>query len=575
MYVSLTGTLLGGSAIGSADFTGTPQGSIYQSFADVTSLVQAAGSGTYTVANVQAALRDANGNLPYMGSYAGWSLVVAYSDPAAPERNLTVFDGYAVQQSNDPNLNIPISGFVAPPKGAVNAEIGVVAYEGDLGTTGDSMALNGKQLSDAANPANNFFNSVISNLGVAANGQEPELREPDGLRRQGRSGPRRGDRERRHQRHHHPEHLGRRLFPRRGDHGDRPLRSEPDGDQDFHGPHRRRRPSGSGPAPSRPATFCNTPSRRQTRLPAWTPPSKVVLTDPIPTNTQYVPGSLRIVSGANAGSKTDAAGDDQAEFNAASNAVVFRLGAGANASSGGTLAVGDSTTITFQVQVNPGAPANTMIANRATTAFQGVTTGLSLSSTSNLVAVSVVGSTTIPVPTTVTLGTTPVTLKDTADLEGGVNPTGTITFTLFRGGAMVDTETVDGQRQRHLHDADRLHPADHRHGDRHLPVERHLQRRRNNKRVSDNNDPTEQVTVSTASPTLTTTPTPTTVTLGTTLGDAEGHGGPGRRLSTRPARSPSRWLRRAAARWTRRRSRSAATAPTRRRPASPCRPPAR
>ena len=165
-YVSLTGTLLGGSVIGSADFTGTPQGSIYQSFADVTSLVQAAGSGTYTVANVQAALRDSNGNLPYMGSYAGWSLVVAYSAPSLPERNLTVFDGYAVQQSNDPNLNIPISGFVAPPKGAVNAEIGVVAYEGDLGTTGDSMALNGKQLSDAANPANNFFNSVISNLGV-------------------------------------------------------------------------------------------------------------------------------------------------------------------------------------------------------------------------------------------------------------------------------------------------------------------------------------------------------------------------------------------------------------------------
>ena len=36
-----------------------------------------------------------------------------------------------------------------------------------------------------------------------------------------------------------------------------------------------------------------------------------------------------------------------------------------------------------------------------------------------------------------------MTLTDTADLEGGSNPTGTITFTLVApGGATVDTETV-------------------------------------------------------------------------------------------------------------------------------------
>ena len=34
-------------------------------------------------------------------------------------------------------------------------------------------------------------------------------------------------------------------------------------------------------------------------------------------DTTYVPGSLEIVSGPNAGPKTDAAGDDQAEFDAA------------------------------------------------------------------------------------------------------------------------------------------------------------------------------------------------------------------------------------------------------------------
>src|SRR5262249_38761105 len=86
---------LAGTTIGSAAYSGTPTGSVYQGFANVTSLVQAAGSGAYEVGNVQAALTNANGGLPYPGSYAGWSLVVAYSAPSLPERNLTVFDGFA------------------------------------------------------------------------------------------------------------------------------------------------------------------------------------------------------------------------------------------------------------------------------------------------------------------------------------------------------------------------------------------------------------------------------------------------------------------------------------------------
>src|SRR5438270_14061519 len=50
---------------------------------------------------------------------------------------------------------------------------------------------------------------------------------------------------------------------------------------------------------------------------------------------------------------------------------------------------------------------------------------------------------TTPDQTSVTLGP-PVTLKDTADLEGGSNPKGTITFTLVGpdGTTVVDTEMV-------------------------------------------------------------------------------------------------------------------------------------
>ena len=41
-----------------------------------------------------------------------------------------------------------------------------------------------------------------------------------------------------------------------------------------------------------------------------------------------------------------------------------------------------------------------------------------------------------------TLGTSSVTLNDTAVLSGGYYETGTITFTLYLGSTLVDTETV-------------------------------------------------------------------------------------------------------------------------------------
>lgn len=49
---------------------------------------------------------------------------------------------------------------------------------------------------------------------------------------------------------------------------------------------------------------------------------------------------------------------------------------------------------------------------------------------------------TTPSTTSVVLGTSSVTLKDTATIQGGTSPTGTITWTLFLGATKLDTETV-------------------------------------------------------------------------------------------------------------------------------------
>ncbi len=127
--------------------------------------------------------------------------------------------------------------------------------------------------------------------------------------------------------------------------------------------------------------------------------------------------------------------------------------------------------------------------------------------------------TTTPSQTNVTLGTTPVTMTDTADLSGGNNPTGSITFTLYYNGGStpVDTETVTVNGNGTYSTPAGYTPpttggvigtyqwdASYNTGDS------------NNVSVSDNNDPSEQVTVSAASPTITTTPSPTTVTLTST-----------------------------------------------------------
>src|SRR5207342_2668375 len=112
------------------------------------------------------------------------------------------------------------------------------------------------------------------------------------------------------------------------------------------------------------------------------PATNIILNDLIPANTTYVPGSLRVVSGANTGNKTDAAGDDQARFDSANNQVIFNLGTGASATLGGSLAIGATTSILFDVKVNNNVAANTVIINQASINYTGVTTGFSFSSLS-------------------------------------------------------------------------------------------------------------------------------------------------------------------------------------------------
>ena len=123
--------------------------------------------------------------------------------------------------------------------------------------------------------------------------------------------------------------------------------------------------------------------------------------------------------------------------------------------------------------------------------------------------------TTTPSPTSVTLSnTTPPVLTDTADLAGGNSPTGTITFTLYQGSTLVDTETANVNGNGNY-----TTPTGYT-----LPTtavtgtyqwDASYSGDSNNSPASENGSANEQVVVSPASPAITTTPNMTNVTLGT------------------------------------------------------------
>ena len=324
----------------------------YQAFADVTSLVQAGGGGSYTIANVQAGTGA--------DRHAGWSLVVAYQDVTQPARNLTVFDGFA-QVANGATTTIPVSGFRTPLDGDVNTQLGFVSYEGDINLAGDSLALNGTTLSDAQHPAVNFFNSGISDLGSPVTGKSPDYANQLGFDAGVFAVP-----------------AG--VVPNNSTSaniklsttGDRYLPGVVFFRTDIYAPEMVLKKTVTdlnggdvNPGDVLRYEISSTNTGRSSAYDAR-------IDDAIPPQTSYQPGSLEIVAspGGVAGPKTDPTDADQAEFDAPSNAVRFRIGTGAGAlvppnDGGGVIAPGESFTVRFDVVVGATAADGTQILNTA------------------------------------------------------------------------------------------------------------------------------------------------------------------------------------------------------------------
>jgi uncharacterized repeat protein (TIGR01451 family) len=335
----------------------------YQGFAPITGIVETARGGSYTVADVQL------GTGLHADQSGGWAILVVFQDDSEPLRNMTVFDGLKfvkVPAEGGVPVDIPLSGFLTPPAPApVKTRLGLIAYEGDLGTTKDSALLNyglpnAKLLENGANPKDNFFNSSISDTaGKLVTDRNPNDRNTFGFD---------GD------------FFESNQYLSNGQRSTT-LRLSTDGD---------------GYAPGAVVfstdlfptdvvaeksvdkkvaqlgevlTYRIKVTNNRDVTGFGDTATNVVLRDAIPPNTDYVPGSLRLVNDNDMVPKTDPVDSDQAEF--LSGGVVFRLGVGATGTTGGELAAGESATVQFQVRVHSlGLPPDTQIVNRGTVGFK-------------------------------------------------------------------------------------------------------------------------------------------------------------------------------------------------------------
>ncbi|MFI5620775.1 DUF3344 domain-containing protein [Streptomyces sp. NPDC051567] len=147
----------------------------YQASADVTPLVREGGAGMWTAAQLNIAMGHSG-----TGAWGGWTLVAAYEHPREPVRRVSLWDGFAgfaEGAGETAGETVGIVGLDVPAGAAGWA--GVVGYDGDRGTPGDSLTVTSDrgrrvEISDSGNPSHDVMNSTITDFGRRSFVRQPE-----------------------------------------------------------------------------------------------------------------------------------------------------------------------------------------------------------------------------------------------------------------------------------------------------------------------------------------------------------------------------------------------------------------
>uniref|UniRef100_UPI001E3D0907 isopeptide-forming domain-containing fimbrial protein n=2 Tax=Clostridium haemolyticum TaxID=84025 RepID=UPI001E3D0907 len=130
--------------------------------ANVTSLVQSALSGTYTVSGIIGTTQALNNS----DNSCGWTLAVCYEDSSLPSRYLALYSNIEAIAPNS-TTDINISNFKTPSSGSTEGRILLSALRGSATDTGDQVLFgpNTSNLTPLSGPRNledNFFGSQIN-----------------------------------------------------------------------------------------------------------------------------------------------------------------------------------------------------------------------------------------------------------------------------------------------------------------------------------------------------------------------------------------------------------------------------
>jgi uncharacterized repeat protein (TIGR01451 family) len=322
----------------------------YQSVAEVTALVRELGAGPYRLSGIDAASPVGLEDTTF---YAGWWLVVFYALDSEPVRHLALYDGFGFVTELAPS-SATLTGFEVPLDGA-DGKLAAVAFDGDATADGDQLRFGPRAPLGAAarlEASNNFFDG--SRRDVTG---EPFSAAGDRPRASGDAGSMSGV-------DLHVVDVGARLEPGQTT---AEVLATTTADRFFL--------SGLvlSVATTAPDLSLSTQSVRDVNGPPLRPGDeleytvvadnvgtgaapRVTLRAPLPAQVTFVPGSLEIIDGTSPGLVTDAADADRGELElGAAPALVVRLGDGADASGGGRLAAGESSSVRYRVALVAGA----------------------------------------------------------------------------------------------------------------------------------------------------------------------------------------------------------------------------